>query len=81
MFVILNFSYHSHNNIRIQASLEIALEDAYISIADPEFFDPDHTEILVEPNDDGINAVFGQIKVINNSFDLEITYVSLVFLI
>ena len=80
LFALQNFSYDSYNNIPIQASLEVALEDTYFNIVDPAYFDRDHTTIFVEPNEGGDSAIFGKIKVIKLA-DPEIIHVSLVFLI
>ena len=79
-FVLQNFNYDSYKNIRVQATLEFAIDDAYFSIVDSEFFDPDYTEMYVEPNDEGINVIFSNITIIKLA-DPAKTNVSLIFLI
>ena len=80
MYVLKNFSYVSYKNIRVQADIEATFDDVVVDFANPEYLDLDHTKAYVEPNEEGLNALFAEVKIIK-VFDIEKTIVSPVYLI
>ena len=47
-----------------QADLDVTFEDAHFTALDSEYFDLDQCSVVIEPNEEGVNAAYVQITLI-----------------